>query len=42
MVLAGNPEYALHFNASDELSESQRRYTAAQWEKFKTWYGKWV
>jgi 4-hydroxy-tetrahydrodipicolinate synthase len=42
MVLAGNPEYALHFNASDELSESQRRYTAAQWEKFKTWYGKWI
>jgi 4-hydroxy-tetrahydrodipicolinate synthase len=42
MVLAGNPEYALHFNASDELSESQRRYTAAQWEKFKTGYGKWI
>jgi len=41
MVLAGNPEYALHFNASDALSESQRRYTEAQWAKFKTWYGKW-
>jgi len=42
MVLAGNPEYALHFNPSDELSESQRRYTQAQWTKFKTWWGKWI
>lgn len=41
MVLAGNPEYALHFNPSDELSESQRRYTQAQWTKFKTWWGQW-
>jgi dihydrodipicolinate synthase/N-acetylneuraminate lyase len=42
MVLAGNPEYALHFNPSDELSESQRRYTQTQWTKFKTWWGKWI
>ena len=42
MVLAGNPEYALHFNPADELSESQRRYTEAQWKKFKTWYGRWA
>lgn len=42
MVLAGNPEYALHFNPSDELSESQRRYTQAQWNKFKSWWGKWI
>jgi len=42
MVLAGSPEYALHFNPSDELSDSQRRYTEAQWTKFKTWYGQWM
>ncbi len=41
MVLAGHPEYALHFNASDALSESQRRYTEAQWAKFKAWYAQW-
>jgi 1-pyrroline-4-hydroxy-2-carboxylate deaminase len=41
MVLAGHPEYALHFNASDALSESQRRYTDAQWARFKTWYASW-
>ena len=41
MVLAGYPEYALHFNASDVLSDSQRRYTDAQWAKFKAWYARW-
>ena len=42
MVLAGFPEYRLHFNPTDALSESQRRYTEAQWHKFKTWYAAWV
>ena len=41
MVLAGYPEYTLHFNASDVLSDSQRRYTDTQWAKFKAWYGHW-
>lgn len=41
MVLAGHPEYAMHFNASDVLSDSQRRYTDAQWARFKAWYGRW-
>jgi 1-pyrroline-4-hydroxy-2-carboxylate deaminase len=41
MVLAGYPEFALHFNPNDALSESQRRYTQMQWEKFKTWYAGW-
>jgi 4-hydroxy-tetrahydrodipicolinate synthase len=41
MVLAGYPEYTLHFNASDVLSDSQRRYTDAQWTRFKTWYAAW-
>ena len=41
MVLAGHPEYALHFNAGDGLSDSQRRYTDAQWGRFKAWYAQW-
>jgi 1-pyrroline-4-hydroxy-2-carboxylate deaminase len=42
MVLAGHPEYSVHFNAGDALSESQRRYTEAQWNKFKAWYALWA
>lgn len=41
MVLAGHPEYALHFNAADALSDSQRRYTEAQWSRFKAWWARW-
>lgn len=41
MVMEGSPEYALHFNASDKLSDSQRAYCEAQLRQFKTWYGKW-
>ena len=41
MVLEGNPEYALHFNASDELSTSQKRYAETQYKLFKNWYGTW-
>jgi 4-hydroxy-tetrahydrodipicolinate synthase len=41
MVLAGFPEFELHFNATDVLSASQRRYTEAQWKKFKAWYAQW-
>lgn len=41
MVLAGYPEYDLHFNASDCLSDSQRNYTQAQWHKFQAWYAAW-
>lgn len=41
MVLEGNPEYALHFNATDALSESQRRYAERQLALFKSWYRDW-
>jgi 1-pyrroline-4-hydroxy-2-carboxylate deaminase len=41
MVLAGYPEYELHFNASDALSASQKSYTEAQWNKFQAWYAAW-
>ncbi len=41
MVLEGSPEYALHFNATDTLSDSQRHYAEAQLKLFKTWYANW-
>ena len=41
MVLAGHPEYALHFNKEDALSDSQRNYVETQWTRFKAWYAAW-
>ncbi|MBC2884359.1 dihydrodipicolinate synthase family protein [Ochrobactrum sp. CM-21-5] len=41
MVLTGNPEYELHFNETDKLSDSQRGYCEAQLKLFQTWYGSW-
>jgi 4-hydroxy-tetrahydrodipicolinate synthase len=41
MVLEGNPEYELHFNATDALSTSQKRYAEAQLALFKDWYRSW-
>jgi 1-pyrroline-4-hydroxy-2-carboxylate deaminase len=42
MVLAGYPEYDLHFYETDALTASQRRYTELQWHKFKAWYANWL
>lgn len=41
MVVEGSPEYAPHFNATDQLSASQRAYCEAQLRQFKAWYAKW-
>lgn len=41
MVLKGDQEYTLHFNETDELSESQRGYAEAQLKLFDTWYAEW-
>ncbi|MCO4317947.1 dihydrodipicolinate synthase family protein [Phyllobacterium sp. 21LDTY02-6] len=41
MVLTGNPEYELHFNETDKLSDSQRRYCEAQLDLFQKWYADW-
>lgn len=41
MVLQGHPEYALHFNPTDELSPSQRAWAEAQFNQFRAWYAKW-
>ncbi len=36
MVLTGNPEYELHFNETDKLSDSQRGYCETQLKLFQT------
>ncbi len=41
MVLEGNPEYELHFNASDRLSDSQKTFARDQLALFKRWYANW-
>ena len=41
MVLEGNPEYELHFNASDALSASQMTFARDQLDLFKAWYRNW-
>ena len=41
MVLQGDKEYALHFNATDELSASQRLWAETQFAQFRTWYAAW-
>ena len=42
MVLEGSPEYELHFNASDSLSQGQKHFARTQLELFKTWYKAWA
>lgn len=42
MVLEGNPEYELHFNASDALSQAQKHYAKTQLDLFKAWYAAWA
>ena len=42
MVLEGHREYELHFNPTDSLSESQKRFARNQLELFKRWYAAWV
>ena len=41
MVLEGNPEYAHHFNPTDQLSASQREFLHGQWKLFRTWWSQW-
>ncbi|BAB53034.1 dihydrodipicolinate synthase family protein [Mesorhizobium japonicum] len=41
MVLKGNPEYKLHFNETDALTDSQRGYAEAQLKLFDSWYAQW-
>lgn len=41
MVLKGDADYALHFNETDALGESQRGYVEAQLALFTAWYARW-
>ena len=41
MVLNGDTEYTLHFNETDALSASQRRYAETQYALFRDWYANW-
>ena len=41
MVLNGNPEYALHFNETDALTDAQRRYAEQQYALVRAWYADW-
>lgn len=41
MVLRGKTEYALNFNETDILSESQKGYIAKQLKLFDDWYANW-
>ena len=41
MVLNGDKEYTLHFNETDALSDSQRRYAENQYALFRHWYENW-
>jgi dihydrodipicolinate synthase/N-acetylneuraminate lyase len=41
LVMTGNPEFTLHFNESDSLSDSQRGYVEKQFRLFQTWYAGW-
>ncbi|NNU61901.1 dihydrodipicolinate synthase family protein [Ochrobactrum soli] len=41
MVVTGNPEYELHFNETDKLSDAQRGYCEAQLKLFQRWYAEW-
>ncbi|MFC3057905.1 dihydrodipicolinate synthase family protein [Paenirhodobacter populi] len=41
LVLKGEAEYALHFNETDALTESQKGYVTRQLALFETWYADW-
>ncbi|SDG28891.1 dihydrodipicolinate synthase family protein [Sulfitobacter delicatus] len=41
MTREGHAEYALHFNETDVLTDSQRGYADAQYDLFRAWYAAW-
>ncbi len=42
LELNGEPEYRLHFNATDELNAAQRHYCEQQYALFKAWFRDWI
>ena len=41
LVLHGEKEYALHFNESDNLSDSQKKFVETQYQQFQSWWAQW-
>ncbi|MCW5719743.1 MAG: dihydrodipicolinate synthase family protein [Devosia sp.] len=41
LELQGEAAYRLHFNATDQLSSSQRAWAKAQFDQFNAWYAQW-
>ena len=41
LVLLGEDEYTHHFNETDELSASQKRFAASQLQLFQSWWEHW-
>lgn len=41
MVMQGDAEYSLHFNATDALTPSQQAWAETQFTQFRTWYAEW-
>ena len=41
LVLKGEEDYRLHFNETDQLSESQRGFCEGQFALFQAWYAEW-
>jgi len=41
LVLTGHPEFTLHFNETDRLSDSQKGFVEKQFALFQTWYADW-
>jgi 4-hydroxy-tetrahydrodipicolinate synthase len=40
-TLAGHPEYEHHLNPTDQLTDSQRRHAAGQFDRFRRWWSTW-
>ena len=41
LVLLGDSDFELHFNETDQLSDSQRHYAEEQLKIFKNWWANW-
>ncbi len=41
LLLLGDRDYEFHFNASDELSTSQKQYAESQLDQFQKWWSAW-
>ena len=41
LVLLGDSDYEHHFNETDKLSESQRKYVEEQLKVFQSWWANW-